>query len=341
MLSSRLDWIDGAKGIFAIIVVVCHIFVTIRVGGDHPIIIHNLYDGNFAVSAFIVLSSMLTCHGIELNRERLLYKYQNIVLKRYFRLVIPVGVIIIAMYFANLLGLFYSEEYGQKTNNEWLINITADWRDLPGMILGAPFVGAYTILRVSWMLQYVFLGTMWIIILDIMLHGKAIATKLFLLSICGYIAWKMNFYYVNVIAGYGLYFFCEQIYCKRFLRFGLILSLFIIFVVSDVYVRSFEWNMVRAICVVAICMLTQNIKAILSTSFFVWLGKISMNIYLLQLFVIYSFTCRMADVLEHNPMNIFIIVILSLSFIIIAFIYTIYVETRLNKITNKIVERLV
>lgn len=26
MLSSRLDWIDGAKGIFAIIVVICHIY---------------------------------------------------------------------------------------------------------------------------------------------------------------------------------------------------------------------------------------------------------------------------------------------------------------------------
>ena len=80
---------------------------------------------------------MLTCHGIERHRDKLLERYRYIVLKRYFRLVIPVGVIIVAMYLLNLLGLFYAEEYGAKTNNEWLMHSTETLVHLPGNILCA------------------------------------------------------------------------------------------------------------------------------------------------------------------------------------------------------------
>lgn len=51
---------------------------------------------------------------------------------------------------------------------------------------------------------------------------------------------------------------------------------------------------------------------------------------------------NVAQFIKHNPVNIFIIVILSLGFIIgIAFIYTVYIEIWLNKIINRIVEGLV
>lgn len=100
---------DGLKGISAIIVVLQHTLVTIfglSVSNGFRIpILHNLWDGNFAVSIFIILSTILTCHGIEKHRNELLTRYRYIVLKRYFLLVVPVGVIIIAMYLLNLAGL--------------------------------------------------------------------------------------------------------------------------------------------------------------------------------------------------------------------------------------------
>ena len=69
---SRLDWVDGLKGISAIIVVLQHTFVTIfglSVFTDFRLpIVHNLWDGNFAVSVFIILSTILTCHSIEKHR---------------------------------------------------------------------------------------------------------------------------------------------------------------------------------------------------------------------------------------------------------------------------------
>ena len=211
---SRLDWVDGLKGISAIIVVLQHTFVTIfglSVFTDLRLpIVHNLWDGNFAVSVFIILSTILTCYGIEKHRTHLVERYKYIVLKRYFRLVVPVGVIIIAMYLLNLAGLFYAEEFGAKTNNEWLMHSTETLIHVPGNILCAPLGGCYTILRVGWMLKYVFLGTMWVIILDLLLAGKKNSSKLFLIAICTYIAFKCDFYYVNVVVGYALYSFrCE------------------------------------------------------------------------------------------------------------------------------------
>lgn len=212
---SRLDWVDGLKGISAIIVVLQHTFVTIfglSVFTDFRLpIVHNLWDGNFAVSVFIILSTILTCHGIEKHRTHLVERYKYIVLKRYFRLVVPVGVIIIAMYLLNLSGLFYAEEFGAKTNNEWLMHTTETLIHVPGNILCAPLGGCYTILRVGWMLKYVFLGTMWVIILDLLLAGRKNSSKLFLLAICTYIAFKCDFYYVNVVVGYALYSFRSEL----------------------------------------------------------------------------------------------------------------------------------
>ena len=211
----RLDWVDGLKGISALIVVLQHTLVTIfglSVSENFRIpIIHNLWDGNFAVSAFIILSTILTCYGIEKHRNELLKRYRYIVLKRYFRLVVPVGVIIVMMYLLNLAGLFYAEEFGAKTNNSWLMNSTETLIHLPGNIVCAPLGGCYTILRVGWMLKYVFLGTMWVIILDLLLAGRKNSSKLFLLAICTYIAWKCDFYYINVVSGYALYTFRDEL----------------------------------------------------------------------------------------------------------------------------------
>ena len=123
--TSRIDWVDGLKGICAIIVVLQHTLVTI-----------------------------------------------------------------IAMYLLNLMGLFYAEEFGAKTNNGWLMHSTETLGHLPGNILCAPLGGCYTILRVGWMLKYVFLGTMWVVILDLLLAGRKWRAKLFLLAICAYVAWK-------------------------------------------------------------------------------------------------------------------------------------------------------
>ena len=343
---SRLDWVDGLKGISAIIVVLQHAFVTIfglSVFTDLRLpIVHNLWDGNFAVSVFIILSTILTCHGIEKHRTHLVERYKYIVLKRYFRLVVPVGVIIIAMYLLNLSGLFYAEEFGAKTNNEWLMHSTETLIHVPGNILCAPLGGCYTILRVGWMLKYVFLGTMWVIILDLLLAGRKNSSKLFLLAICTYIAFKCDFYYVNVVVGYALYSFRCLLQIGGGKRFATLLLLLLVFCVSDFCYKSDQWNMIRATCLVTIVFISLKSRKLLGFKPLTWLGGISMNIYLLHMMVLYMITCRIADTFSLSLMDVSIMFAVTLMVtIVLAYVYTKFVEKRLNKAVDRLLDRLV
>ena len=341
----RLDWVDGLKGISALIVVLQHTLVTIfglSVSNGFRIpILHNLWDGNFAVSIFIILSTILTCHGIEKHRNELLTRYRYIVLKRYFRLVVPVGVIIIAMFLLNLAGLFYAEEFGAKTNNNWLMHSTETLIHLPGNILCAPLGGCYTILRVGWMLKYVFLGTMWVIILDLLLAGRKNSSKLLLLTICTYIAWKCDFYYINVVFGYALYTLKDKLRLGGDKKATILLILITLFCISDLYLKSDSWNMVRAICMVGIVSISRHFIRFLSKKPMVWLGNISMNIYLLHMMVLYMITCRMADTLSLSLIDVSIMFAVTLIMtIIFASYYTKWIEKFLNNAVDKLLNRL-
>ena len=343
--NNRLGWVDGAKGLSAIIVVLCHTLVTIDGVGItksfRPLITHNLWDGNFAVSVFIILSTILICHSIEMHRDQLMSRYRYLVLKRYFRLLIPVGAVILIMYFANLLGLFYAEEYGMKTGNQWLTGITESLLHLPGVILFAPLGGAYTVLRVTWMLPYVCLGTMWVVVLDILLSHRQLYSQLILLSFCTYIAWKCDFYYVNVVYGYALYNSCIILSPNMLFKYIMCgVSLFV-FVISDYLVLTDEGNMIRAICFVTMLVTSGILQRAFSFAPLMWLGKTSMSIYLLHLLVIYSVTCRMADSLPHTTINqCFIVLSTIIGSIVVAFLFTKYIEPKLNKITDLLVSKL-
>lgn len=345
-MKSRLGWVDGLKGISAIIVVLQHTLVTLLGTSSSTTyrfpIIHNLWNGNFAVSVFITLSTILICHGIEQHREHLLERYRYIVLKRYFRLVIPVGTVIVIMYLLNITGLFHAEEFGAKTGNSWLMNTTETLVHLPGNILCAPLGGCYTILRVGWMLKYVFLGTMWVIILDLLLAGKNRSSKLFLLAICTYIAWKCDFYYINVVAGYALYSAVPDLYgMSAWKKWGVSIAVISVFCFSDFIFFGDEWNMIRAICLVTISCTVPWMQILLGMKLLRWLGSISMNIYLLHLLVIYMITCRLADVLPMTYLNVLMMFVVTvLLTIVIAQLYSFYVERKSVLLTDKILGKL-
>ena len=212
---------------------------------------------------------------------------------------------------------------------------------LPGNILCAPLGGCYTILRVGWMLKYVFLGTMWAIILDLLLAGRKGSSKLFLLAICTYIAWKCDFYYINVVVGYALYSFRKELQFGGARKYLCVLMLMALFCVSDIYFMSDEWNMLRAICLVSIVCMMKPAQMFLGRKALAWLGKISMNIYLLHMTVLYMITCRMADFLSLSLVDVSIMFVVTLVVtIVLAYVYTKFVEVRLNGIVDKVLEKL-
>lgn len=96
--------------------------------------------------------------------------------------------------------------------------------------------------------------------------------------------------------------------------------------------------MFRAILLVCCVVTMPHFDKCLTGKTLVWLGKISMNIYLLHMLVIYIITCRMRTLMELTIINQ--VIIYGTTMIVVLFLshmFTLYVEPRLNLLTNKIV----
>lgn len=73
----------------------------------------------------------------------------------------------------------------------------------------------------------------------------------------------------------------------------------------------------------------------------VWLGNISMNIYLLHMMVLYMITCCMANALSLSLMDVSVMFVVTLLItIVLAYAYTKFVEIRLNGVVDKLLEKI-
>lgn len=100
--------------------------------------------------------------------------------------------------------------------------------------------------------------------------------------------------------------------------------------------------MIRANCLVGCVCLLPFSRKVLGFKSIGWFGKISKNIYLLHMMVLYMITCRMADAMSLSLLDVSMMFIVALVVtIMLAYVYTKYVEVRINKMTDKLLDRLV
>ena len=124
-------------------------------------------------------------------------------------------------------------------------------------------------------------------------------------------------------------------------KYILLFALLLIFCVSDLYFKTDQWNMVRAICIVSLVFISKCSIKILSMKPLVWLGSISMNIYLLHMMVLYMITCRMVDMMSLAITDITLMFAVTLILtLIFACFYTKWVERFLNNAVDKLLDRL-
>lgn len=99
--------------------------------------------------------------------------------------------------------------------------------------------------------------------------------------------------------------------------------------------------MVRAICIVSLVFISNCSIKILSIKPLVWLGNISMNIYLLHMMVLYMITCRMVDMMSLSITDITLMFAVTLILtLIFAYFYTKWIERFLNNAVDKLLDRL-
>lgn len=122
----------------------------------------------------------------------------------------------------------------------------------------------------------------------------------------------------------------------------MVVLLLLVFCLSDISLKSNEWNMIRANCLVGCVFLLPSSRKVLGLKPISRFGKISMNIYLLHMMVLYMITCRMADALSLCLVDVTLMFAVTLVVTtILAYGYTKYVEVRVNKLTDKVLEKIV
>lgn len=179
MKQTKLDYINGLKGIGAGIVYLCHFVFAFyygmyslepadcHLGGSLDIVIgqsplNTLFSGNFAVRLFMVMSGYVLCLGYFKTRDK--KRLVTSAAKRYIRLLPPILVCNVLICLLMLLGAFQNVAVSELTGSAWLAGFNRCEPNLLKAVLeavfGCFFVGTNQFNGVLWTIPFLFLGAL-------------------------------------------------------------------------------------------------------------------------------------------------------------------------------------
>ena len=297
----RIGYIDGIKGIGALMVFLTHyrmmgLFYPNTFFFDNPFF-RLIMSGNLAVHIFLLVSGFCVVLSVVDKIQYDMKGLQTIVLKRYFRLALPIAFILL------LEGVLYI--WGAFPPHNWVLqfgvreSVVDAYQDLSLLkLLAAILLSPLGIncgwLSPLWMLKYIFLGTFLIIIIRIGTSGLSFKLKLFwnlfFIIIFGFI----SEYYISVLMGNFLYEIsflnksCNsriQKSIKEVIAFLLLVVGIVLFVYIDKIINFFI-----AFLLVSSVFISDVMQRFLSRNVFLWLGTISFSLYLIHWPLICSYS---------------------------------------------------
>lgn len=177
-MTQRIQWIDGLKGLSSVLIVLHHFilafFPAMYYGASVPShffgIDYLLADspfmffvgGHFLVCVFLMLSGMV----LSLQSKRIVTIKQLIlsIVKRYFKLSIPLFIVSLVVYFMLKFNLFYNLQAAEITQSPWLrlfYTCIPSFKDVfITSFYSVWFVGNDTFSTAFWMLYILFYGSL-------------------------------------------------------------------------------------------------------------------------------------------------------------------------------------
>ena len=188
---SRLEYLDGLRGILCVIVVChhfrcafrpCHVFATTaewltdasyceNVDTGWNLYLNPVLNGLFAVAVFMVMSGMVLSNGLwKAGAEQ----WRVAVAKRYIRLAIPIAAAFIFSY--ALGGTTFHKKAAEITKSVWLDKMPME-RPSPvtgllGQIGWGVWRGTSTLNNAAWTMEYELIGSYIVFLLVAMLKGS-------------------------------------------------------------------------------------------------------------------------------------------------------------------------
>jgi peptidoglycan/LPS O-acetylase OafA/YrhL len=372
MKSNKLLYLEGIRGVAALMVFLCHLGLAFQPDLGEKIFfylkdlthshlvshllhafLNILFDGPIAVYIFWFMSGYVI--SIKLFNTNGKEYLTNAFTKRYFRLVIPCLGSVLLGYFLLKLGYMYNIEVAtllKQKESSWL----TDLYNFKPDFLNALTSGLWdTFFNFSWEKTYnVSLWTM-----KPELYGSLFC--FFLFGLFGtmpkrYIAYiiiiAVTFFVDSNLVGFLLGFFLcdidysdnklkninrllEKHFFSKWYYASVFFSILIVFTGSDVWTLS---NILLSTLLVFTVMRSGFLQTIFQSRPLVWLGKISFSLYLLHVPLICSLSCFLYLYLDfpHETKALVSSGITIVVVLLLSVVYTKYIDNLSLKFSNKI-----
>ncbi len=331
--AQQMEYLNGLRGLAALVVVLHHFSVgfypSLYTGVEkkahilsYPIEVtisktplNVIFSGNFAVCIFFVLSGyVLTYKYFKIKDREIL---SSGVVRRYFRLGIPILFSMVLAYIFMKFNFFHNQEAALITKSDWWL--ATFWTFPPnfyvmlkealwGVLLNKEYSTYNTIL---WTMNYEFLGSMLAFSLAGLFGNVRKRYWIYALLAILFFFDKTNYYYSAFVVGVMLGDMDNQ-ESKPSLFSNKILNLFML--VGGLFLGSYpfelnvegtiyqnmkldvlqapgaQYHILGAVFIMLALLNSKNLQAFFSKAPFIFLGRISFSLYLIHLIFICSFS---------------------------------------------------
>ena len=376
--SKRIYWIDGLKGIACIMIFVHHFFVGFMPASYYGVgaMQHGnngwevllsqspasvIINGNFWVCVFCVLSGLV--QGYKIFAMESLEKLPKDMVKRYFRLSLPVFFISLAVYLMMKGDLFFNIQANQIVQSPWLGTYYLEKKTLKDVFytsfISVWFAGDSTFSNAFWMLKEIFMGSYLTYILS-MIGYKKRKNVLVIYAGLGIIFLILQSYMLAFVVGVIIAYIMAN--TNKKLKYQIIIGSMEILVgcffggyptgvvPTNIYgLFSFQsyviWHILGASFLVLGIYHCRIVQKILSLKEFLVLGENSFAIYLVHIPILFSFSCwafvKIYERLGRYQFSIMLVFVISLMAVLIgAYFYHNVIEKACGKIKYKIIEKV-
>lgn len=367
--SIRLNYLDGVRGVAALLVVFGHFKNAFFVEAENSLITasfwnqfnHFFFSAGFCVELFFVLSGFVLAYN-SFTKSSFLTKQWS---KRFFRLFAPVFLSSLIYFFFARVHLFFFQELSTIHTNEWITEHWVSVYTFPEFIKlfffdfiflwYGPFI--FNINSALWTIPIEFY---WSYVLFICFYGMKFLENWLWVNIVlvAVILFVIRFAPFKGVQ-YGMLFLSGALLARNY---TLIISFFsrwkkyvllILIIALSVAIEMkwlppvgnlpFQWTFVVAFLLILLALVVKSVQSFFEIPIIHWLGRISFSLYLLHLLVIGSLGAWLFVNISFFRADIglftlfFIVLFLALA---IADVFTRYVDEPIIKWFDKIYKKV-
>jgi len=372
---SRIVWLDGLRGLACICIFLHHFSLAFfpamfygeavpsRLGTFDAAVAQSpfsfLLNGNYMVALFCMISGFVISVQIMNLQDK--NRLSDIVIKRYFRLMLPVFAVGFLVFLLSNLRFFFHMDVAAVSASPWLPNYYKEpigfFAFLRSALVDTWFLGTDLLSTAFWMLSKMFFGTFLCVILSCICwryQSRAWIVYLFV-SFCFFARSELYLAFTLGTLIAWAYVNQPRVFQKyagvAALIFGLFLGAFPSGVVPTNVYRYFyhalshiDWHIIGAGLTLYGLFSCASLQKLFSLRPFQFLGKISYAVYLLHIPLTFSFSCfafvRLIDTVGYVAAAFLSLAATLVLLVVLSFLFHKYVERACAVIQQKLMERV-